>query len=491
VKKFSEILFSSEFLVSGISPTQPVQRIIADSSQIRPGDLFVAIKGTKVDSHQFLRDVAERGAVGAIVEDISQAPAGFPLAQVSSTRKIVGALASRLLDEPSQKFRLVGITGTNGKTTTTYLLEQVWKSLGLRTGLIGTIECRIVDEIKKSVLTTPGPIELQSLFAEMASKKVEAVAMEVTSIALDQFRVWGSSFEVAAFTNLTQDHLDYHGTFAEYFQAKVKLFTDYKIRASVVNWDDPWGKKLLALAQSEKRFSFSLEDPAADLCAKNIKYSAEGTSAELNTPQGVLKFQSPFIGAYNVSNCLAVLGIIHAQDLDLRQSCRALENALGAPGRLERVETSSTGPSVFVDYAHTPDALLKVLREVCRLKGKGRVLTVFGCGGDRDKTKRPVMGEIAAKASDFVILTSDNPRTEDPEKILDDIEVGVRATSTAYIREADRRKAIEIALSRSRNGDIVLVAGKGHETYQIVGVEQFSFDDKVVIRDYYNKSANS
>jgi UDP-N-acetylmuramoyl-L-alanyl-D-glutamate--2,6-diaminopimelate ligase len=317
----------------------------------------------------------------------------------------------------------------------------------------------------------------------MIDKGVQQAVMEVSSIALDQFRTWGCRFQVGVFTNLTQDHLDYHGTFDEYYAAKLRFFRDYQLPTAVVNQDDVWGKRLLKDATAAQVWSYSLREKA-DFCVIGAKYLKDRTEAQLTTPEGKFLIQSPFIGEYNLANCVGMIAAAHGAGAPIRDAVAVLKEVQGVRGRVERVTSGATQPHVFVDYAHTPDALEKVLQELSRIKkgNGGKLITVFGCGGDRDRSKRPLMGKIAEQLSDLVVVTSDNPRTEDPDKIVDDIEVGMNGKQ---LREVNRKAAIEKALAAASPDDIVLVAGKGHEDYQIIGTTKIHFDDAEVVRQFY------
>jgi UDP-N-acetylmuramoyl-L-alanyl-D-glutamate--2,6-diaminopimelate ligase len=362
--------------------------------------------------------------------------------------------------------------------------------MGFITGLIGTVSNKIGQEVVVSNLTTPGPIELQALFHRMVQRKVEFCSMEVSSIALDQSRTQGSKFQVGVFTNFTQDHLDYHLDMDKYFQAKLKLFTDYSLPCVVVNLDDDKANKILAASPNSKKLSFSLKRKEASFYVLQASFKKTGTIAKIQTPQGPFEIVSPLIGPYNLMNILGTLGTIHALNQDLALAVKSLETATGAPGRLERAVVGDCYPNIFVDYAHSEDALENVLQALDKLRGDsgGKIITVFGCGGDRDKSKRPKMARAASSYSDITIVTSDNPRTEDAESILNDIEPGIDREKTIYHREVNRREGIYLALKLAQPADIVLIAGKGHENYQIIGTQKQDFDDRQVVKDYYSAS---
>lgn len=485
--RISEILTDAISLGSAVDPGAEVSRITNDSNAVEPGDLFFAIKGTKVDGHKFIKKALEKGAVAAIVENPKAFKSEPKSVLVKSARKALGEASAILRQNPSENFRLVGVTGTNGKTTTTYLLKEVWEKLGETVGLIGTVENQIGPLHEPSALTTPGPLELQTLFSRMRENAVTRAAMEVSSIALDQYRTAGTRFEVAIFTNLTRDHLDYHGTFKKYLAAKLKLFRDYNIPFAVVNLDDDYSKDIIQAANGSRVITFAVEDSKADFHVVSAHYGKSSTIAEIETPKGKMKLRTALIGKHNLANCLGVVAACYALGHPISKVIAALKTAKGAPGRLERVMSGNRFPHIFVDYAHSDDALKNVLGSLhdLRLSTSGRIITVFGCGGDRDKTKRPKMAEVVSSISDVTIATSDNPRTENPELILDEIEKGIVVEKTRYHREVNRREAIFWALKHANPEDVVLVAGKGHENYQIIGEEKFPFDDREVIRDYY------
>lgn len=489
MKTLKELLNQTEILTASVSLETQVLEIIQDSRVAKPGALFIAVKGAQNDGNQFVAEVLKKGAI-AIVDKSYQGQERYSLIRVNSTRELVGKIASRFWDYPTEKLSLVGVTGTNGKTTTTFLLDQIWSQMGFITGLIGTVSNKIGQEVVVSNLTTPGPIELQALFHRMVQRKVEFCSMEVSSIALDQSRTQGSKFQVGVFTNFTQDHLDYHLDMDKYFQAKLKLFTDYSLPCVVVNLDDDKANKILAASPNSKKLSFSLKRKEASFYVLQASFKKTGTIAKIQTPQGPFEIVSPLIGPYNLMNILGTLGTIHALNQDLALAVKSLETATGAPGRLERAVVGDCYPNIFVDYAHSEDALENVLQALDKLRGDsgGKIITVFGCGGDRDKSKRPKMARAASSYSDITIVTSDNPRTEDAESILNDIEPGIDREKTIYHREVNRREGIYLALKLAQPADIVLIAGKGHENYQIIGTQKQDFDDRQVVKDYYSAS---
>jgi UDP-N-acetylmuramoyl-L-alanyl-D-glutamate--2,6-diaminopimelate ligase len=429
--------------------------------------------------------------------------AGVPVVTVPSTLAALASLSARFYGRPSEKLKVVGVTGTNGKTTTTYMIERVLRAARLSAGVIGTVEYRWGGKTEQAPNTTPFSSDLQALLARMRKDRVTHVAMEVSSHALELHRVDDVAFEAAVFTNLTRDHLDFHGTMENYFEAKAKLFDKLaegqkggKRRFAIINSDDPWSEKLLARLKTD-RLTYGVRKPA-DLFARDIELAAEGTSFLLAAQGKDHPVRLQTVGLHNVYNALAAAGACLALGLPAAAVRKGLAALPGVPGRLERVsrpgkEAPSDKPgrrssgdapfSVFVDYAHTDDALRNVLQALRPLT-RGRLIVVFGCGGDRDRTKRPLMGEAAATLADRVIITSDNPRTEDPAKITLDIEVGARRVTTdRYEIVLQREQAIEKAVRAARKGDVVLIAGKGHETYQIFKDRTIDFDDRVVARE--------
>src|SRR3989440_2716603 len=469
-----------------------VRALAVDSRKVGPDALFAALKGTLVDGAQFAPQALERGAVAVLSDrELPVAPAALIVAR--DARRAFSQAASRFHGEPSKRMRLIGVTGTNGKTTTAYLVEELAAALGVRTGLIGTVESRWPGGRAGATHTTPESHELQELLARMARAGAQLVWMEVSSHALSQERVSGCTFAAAAFTNLTRDHLDYHGTLEAYFEAKARLFR-YLLPAgapAVLNLDDD---RCAALAR-ELPGSIGFTTAGAEgarLEASALQSDLQGLRFDLRSSFGEARIESPLIGAHNAENLLAALGLLLGLGMPLPGLARAAAEARGAPGRLERVPDPG-GRVVLVDYAHTDDALARVLDAV-RAAAKARVICVFGCGGDRDRGKRSLMGQAAARRADLVVATSDNPRTEDPLSILAGIEPGLakhkrkmgisdaRAGRDGYCIIPDRAQAIELALRSARSGDAVLIAGKGHEDYQIIGTEKRSFDDRVEAR---------
>lgn len=461
---------------SDAHPAQSVSGVAYRSDLTRPGDVFFCVPGFRRDGHEFAADAVSRGAVAVVCErpvDVS-----VPQYIVPDTRRALAVAAARLYDEPSKRLAVTGVTGTNGKTTTTCLLDSVLRAAGRTTGLIGTVETRIGDVRLPSTRTTPESADLQALLAEMVLAGVDAVSMEVSSHAIDLSRVDAVSFAVAAFTNLTQDHLDYHHTLAEYWSVKRRLFTDLDVSERVIDIDDPYGAELAAALGDVWTVGRSSHASVRAVAERPL---ADSTGFMLVTPVGSADLVLPLAGAYNVSNALTAAACALAQGVSLGQVIDGLGHAPQVPGRLERIDEGQSF-TVLVDYAHTPDSLAKAIAAV-RAVTPGRVITVFGCGGDRDPEKRPMMGAVAGAASDVVIVTSDNPRSEDPVGIILAIEDGLAGTPARHTAVVDRRSAIAEALGMALPGDAVLIAGKGHEDYQIFSDRTIHFDDREVARE--------
>jgi UDP-N-acetylmuramoyl-L-alanyl-D-glutamate--2,6-diaminopimelate ligase len=460
-----------------------------DSRKIRRSDCFVAIKGTASDGHTFIQSAINQGARVVVLQDDTILPdplcmhAGVIKVVVPDSRKALAIMSANYFGHPSKKLKFVGITGTNGKTTTSHLVKAILEAGGEKVGLVGTIEYKIGEQIIPATHTTPESLELNELFAMMVEKNCTSVSMEVSSHALDQSRVHGVDFDVAVFTNLTQDHLDYHVTMEHYFEAKKILFTDLKpSNCSVINIDDRWGVKLLGSIEA-KKISYGI-NLAADIFAKEIKLSINGTTFVVSNGQRECTVSTPLIGKFNVYNVLAAYAAGEALGLSQEQILSGIKELKNVRGRFERI-ASPAGWTAIVDYAHTPDALencLKTIHDVLPKNNRGHIITVFGAGGDRDKTKRPLMGRIAGDYSDMVIVTSDNPRTEEPETIIDDVLRGI-TRHASVLREVDRRTAIERAIKGAQRGDVILIAGKGHEDYQIIGKEKKHFSDREVVEN--------
>ncbi len=459
-----------------------VKGIACDSKKVGEDFVFVAIRGVRADGHKFIEEAIQRGARFIVVQRQVSASEDrnkkLIFIQVDDTRKALANLAARFYDEPSQKLKVVGITGTNGKTTIAYLLEAILKKAGFSPGVVGTINYHFKDKAVVAKNTTPGPLELQALLTEMLKERVEYVAMEVSSHALDQRRVEGINFHAAVFTNLTQDHLDYHLTLEEYFLAKAKLFQGLSPSAlAIVNNDDPYGRRIKNFTPA-RFIGYGIDNPA-EVVAIDLECDISKTRFKIKTDKQAISLESRLIGKHNIYNILAAAAFSLEEGIEAKNIKAAIEDFVLVPGRLERIETPA-GFSVFVDYAHTPDALFNVLTAL-RNVSQGRLILVFGCGGDRDKTKRMKMGQVASELADYVFITSDNPRSEAPEAIIFDIIKGVKKENYAVV--VDRRQAIEKALGRAKEGDIVLVAGKGHEDYQVFKDKVIHFSDQEVVRE--------
>jgi UDP-N-acetylmuramoyl-L-alanyl-D-glutamate--2,6-diaminopimelate ligase len=463
-----------------------------DSRRVGAGSLFVCIRGFTSDGHAFLADAAARGAAAAVVERAPAglaAPAGLPLIRVANSRAALAALAARFYGEPGRTLRLVGVTGTNGKTTTAYLVEAILAAAGQCVGLLGTIEYRCGARIFPGERTTPESSDLHRLLGEMRDLGASAAALEVSSHSLMLHRVDGCEFDAAVFTNLTQDHLDFHGSMEAYAEAKGRLFEGLGLgrrksgeAAAILNADDPWAESMAARTRA-RVLRFGLRE-GLDLAPRRLALDLDGIRATIDSPWGPFEIVSPLVGRHNVSNILGAAGACLHLGLTPAQVADGIARLRAVPGRFEKVEAGQPF-GVVVDYAHTPDALERVLT-VAREYAPGRVIAVFGCGGDRDRGKRPIMGEVAARLAHRLFVTSDNPRSEAPEAILREIEIGVKKVSPGACVHAtipDRREAIGAALVIARGGDLVVIAGKGHETYQILSSGTIPFDDRVVARE--------
>lgn len=456
-----------------------VHGLAYDSRKVSEGDLFFCIVGTRSDGHEFAQKAAASGAAALVVE--RETGAGVPEIVVSDARKSMPLLAAEFLGRPADKLKMLGVTGTNGKTTTAFLIESILEAAGMTPGLIGTIETRVAGERRPGVRTTPESLDLQYLLAEMVEAGVDAVAMEVTSHALVLNRVEGVHFKAAAFTNLSQDHLDFHTGMEDYFEAKRMLFLPERLDHGAVNVDDTYGRRLLE--QSEVPcLGFGAVATDATVRATQIEIADTYSGFTLITPAGSAPVRTNLVGAFNVSNCLAAATTALAAGIDLDAIVSGLQNLKAVPGRFEAIDEGQPF-AVVVDYAHTPDSLDNVLRAARRMveARAGRVICVFGCGGDRDRGKRPLMGEVVARLADIAIVTSDNPRSEEPKAIIDEILEGVIATGvTPGAVLVDRAEAINESFLEARPGDIVVIAGKGHETGQEFADHTLPFDDRVV-----------
>jgi len=460
--------------------SQRVSGVHQDSRRVEPGDLFVARSGGKVSGASFAQAAVERGAVAVMVERGAPIPAlNVPLLEVADARRALAFAAEAVYGNPSRSLDLVGLTGTNGKTTTSWLIEQALAGAGANPARLGTVGFSFAGQNTDSALTTPEADEISRLAAHTRAQGGTHLVMEVSSIALSLDRVRALHFRVAAFTNLTQDHLDFHASFAEYGETKASLFTTLAPEASVLNVDDAFGAELARRAHGRVLRVSKRAD--ADIYPRHVSVDARGIRGRFHTPSVEIELESRLVGEHNLENLLVALGVLEALGVDLERAAAALGNAPQVPGRLERCDEPSDDVAVLVDYAHTPDALERVLQSV-RALTTGRVLCVFGCGGDRDPGKRPLMGAAVGKLADFALVTNDNPRSEAPRAIAAAIEVGLREVQGNYEIELDRGLAIERAILMAAPGDVVLLAGKGHEPYQLIGTESFAFDDRVEAR---------
>jgi UDP-N-acetylmuramyl-tripeptide synthetase len=462
-----------------------------DSRRAVPGGIFVAITGARADGNLFVGEATKRGAIAVISQ--SPRPADFQGAwlQVADARVALARAAAMVHDYPSRKLSLAGLTGTNGKTTTSHLIESIFAAAGRKTALLGTIGHHIGEVKIDAEFTTPEAPEIQDFLRRAVESGVTHAVMEVSSIALDLHRADDLEFAVAGFTNLTQDHLDFHGSIESYFAAKRKLFdgsTGHRPQKAVINLDDPRGADLKSLC-GNTAITYAL-DAKADITTRDRSFGLDGLHFTARTPAGEIEIDSPLVGRPHAYNALCAIGVGLAMGFDLETIARGIDGCEGVAGRFERVSSEGDDITVVVDYAHTPDALAGVLRTMIGAregedlnKPKGRIITVFGCGGDRDRTKRPLMGEEAARLSDHVVATSDNPRSEAPLLILNDIRVGMDRAGKPYELIVDRREAIFRAIKQAQPGDIVLIAGKGHEDYQILATGRIHFDDREVARE--------
>lgn len=486
-----------------------------DSRRVERGHVFFAIPGERSDGHDFIGEAVRRGAAGIVVARKASWPSGTTWIRVKDVRRAMGLWGDYFFGRPSSRMTVVGVTGTNGKTTVTYLVESMLRAAGMEPGVIGTINYRYRERSLPAHQTTPESLDLQALLAEMAGAGVRSVAMEVSSHALAMERVCGIDFDVALFTNLSRDHLDFHADMDDYFFAKSRLFTDYlkssskAKKSAVIHGGDARGRELLERVRAIGLECWSYGRGADwDIRPDSIHDDLAGLRGKIRVKDATLEFSSRLIGAANLENILGAVGVGFALGLPPPSVAAGIARLEAVPGRLEKVD-NDLGVSILVDYAHTPDALERVL-ETLRPLTRGRVVTVFGCGGDRDRGKRPLMGEIAARWSDIVVLTSDNPRTEEPIAILGEIERGVaktgmekfepakselpnfgRGRERGYFVEPDRRAAIRLALRLAQADDLVLIAGKGHEDYQILGTKKIHFDDREVARAEIGRRAGA
>ncbi len=477
--KLQQLLQGVEVESSTAAQDTDIREVRYDSRAVEPGDLFVAVRGYETDGHRYIGKALEQGAVAIVCEE---APAGAPAIVVENARRALAEIAANRFGHPADGMVMLGVTGTNGKTTTTYLVKHMLECAGHKVGLIGTNQNLIGREVVETERTTPESYELHALLARMREAGCTHVIMEVSSHSLVLDRVHGIRFAVGAFTNLTQDHLDFHKTMEAYRKAKALLFT--VCDKGVVNLDDPAATAMLADARCPC-LTFSCDKDAADLTAKNLCLHADGVAFLANAMGELARVRLGIPGHFSVQNALCALGIVMQLGMPLAQAADALASASGVKGRVEVVPTD-TDYTVLIDYAHSPDGVENVLRAV-RGFAKGRVVALFGCGGDRDRGKRPKMGRIAAALADLCIVTSDNPRTEQPQAIIDDILEGMRDTKTPVQVIVDRPEAIRWALAHAKRDDIIVLMGKGHETYQEVDHVKHHMDEREIVADYFGK----
>ena len=482
-KKLSELLRGTEATLPGSASHVEIQQVSCDSRKVQKGALFFALHGAKADGNTFIEDAVKRGAAAVASEE--PAPEKFSArtawVQVRDARKALAITAANFFEHPANALQLVGVTGTNGKTTTTSLVDAIINASEAKTGLFGTIAYHTPLGDYPAPNTTPESVDLQAFFAEIRDAGGKYAVLEASSHSLSMDRLWGCHFQAAVFTNLTREHMDYHKTFEDYFAAKRRLFEGTGAGApevAVLNTDDGYGKQLAGLAKNT--VTYGLESDA-DITTKKFHLSFEGLHFTAQTPNGKLEVTSRLVGRINVYNLLAAIGAAQALGLSNEIIEKGIQNLESVSGRFQRVDQGQPF-LVIVDYAHTDDALENLIRTARELNTKGRVIILFGCGGLKDRTKRPVMGEVAGRLSDLTILSSDNPRTEDPLKIISDIVVGLQKTNGKYLIEPDREKAIGMAMDEARAGDIVLLAGKGHENYQILENRTLEFDDREMAR---------
>lgn len=485
-------IFQTQFGKMAVTHDVVINKVEYDSRKIGRGDMFIAIRGKDSDGHKFIQDAIANGAKVVVVEDDTVLPDSFFMHTgvvkivVGNSRKALALISANYCKHPADKLKIIGVTGTNGKTTTTHIIKSLFEAeQNNNIGLIGTIENKIGDEVIPSQLTTPESLELHKMFLKMAEAKCNTVAMEVSSHALHQNRVYGINFAAGVFTNLTQDHLDYHGSMEEYFKAKKILFANLDENAfAITNMDDEYGLQIVESCRA-KLITYGM-NAGADVSAENIELLPTSTKFTVNYRGDKFDIETPFVGKFNVYNILAAITTALVFGIKISSIQQSLATLQPVRGRFENI-VSPKGWRAIVDYAHTPDALMKCLLAIRDLLSKqkvpnGKIITVFGAGGDRDKTKRPIMGKIASELSDVVIITSDNPRSEDPYKIIADIAEGIN-NNFGFLQEVDRRLAIAKAVELATDGDVVFIAGKGHEDYQIIGNKKNHFSDREVVEE--------
>src|SRR5271168_4933157 len=477
--KLSEVLLGVETVVPAGVGELEIRQVVCDSRKVQLRALFFALHGAKANGNTFIRDAISHGA--AVIASEEAAPAALPgtvaWIQVPDARKALAIAAANYYRHPAEALQLVAVTGTNGKTTTTSLIDAIVKASGAKTGLFGTIAYHTPIGDYPAPNTTPESVDLQGFFAEIRDAGGRYATLEASSHSLSMDRLWGCHFSAAVFTNLTREHMDYHKTFEDYFAAKKRLFEGTGAGApevAVINTDDPYAKRLFGLAK--KTVPYGL-DSDADITTKKFQLTFNGLAFTAQTPNGKVQVASPLVGRINVYNILAAIGAAQAIGLSNDVIEAGIRNLESVSGRFQRIDLGQPF-FVVVDYAHTDDALENLIRTARELNPKGRIITLFGCGGGKDRTKRPVMGEVTGRLSDLTILSSDNPKHEDPLKIISDVIVGIQKTAGKYLIEPDREKAINLAMDEARTGDIVLLAGKGHENYQILADRTLEFDDR-------------
>ena len=480
--QLKEMLHQISYTVLQGSDTIEIHAPVYDSRKVSKNDLFVCITGFQTDGHQYIPMAMEKGASAILVEHtVENIPENITVIQTENNRQALALLSANFYQHPANDMHMIGVTGTNGKTSITYLIRSVLVQAGKKTGVIGTIENRIGDRVIPTERTTPESLELQALLDTMRSEGVTDVMMEVSSHSLDLHRVDGIQYDIGIFTNLTQDHLDYHKTMENYKIAKSLLFA--RSKTSIINLDDAAGEFMRSAAK-ENVLTYAIEQ-SADLQATQIEIDAEGTKFVLlyQQKQYAVSLHTP--GRFSVYNALAAIGACLTLGISIDMILNGISSNTGITGRFQTIR-SKNGVQAVVDYAHTPDGLENVLKTAQEFV-KGKIIAVFGCGGDRDKTKRPIMGKIAGQYAGYCIITSDNPRTEDPEQILSDVEVGIKDTNCPYEKQVDRRIAIQRAVALAQAGDVILIAGKGHETYQIFPDKTIHFDDVEEVRKAFGE----
>ena len=483
-----EVFAGAQAEIPAEAEKKRVSGLTCDSRKASPGFVFFALHGAREDGNRYVRDAVERGAIAVASEDAPPADLspGVAWIQVRESRKALAISAANFFGHPANSLQLIAVTGTNGKTTTTSVIDSVLRASGAKTGLFGTIAYHTPRGEYPAPNTTPESLGLQGFFAEIRDAGGKYAVMEASSHALVMDRLWGCHFEAAVFTNLTREHMDFHKNFEDYFAAKRRLFEGTgagKPETAVLNADDPYSAQLIGLAK--KTVMYGIESPA-DISAERFQPSFSGLTFAARTPSGKLQIQSPLVGRINVYNVLAAIGAAQAVGMSKEAIEAGIRELQNVPGRFQRVDLGQPF-QVIVDFAHTDDALTNLIKTARELNPKGRVITLFGCGGGKDRTKRPVMGEVAGRLSDLTILTNDNPRQEDPLKIISDIVVGLQKSNGKYLIEQDREKAIGLAFDEAQAGDLVLLAGKGHESYQVLADKTLDWDDRRVAQEELRK----